>query len=117
MALTAQELIDIIEENLPDNQAIPIAQLRAVLETIVNNTSLAISEVGGILPLKFGMTWIKGKGNVDLGELEEGDELEGVGDLYGDGYWTRVRIHTLPVDEVDPDNSVTVLIGAPIPSP
>lgn len=102
--LSVQELKQYIEDNLPDNEMIPMFVLRDVLDKMVDNVQPGQSFS------KYGYEWIKGKGNSDTVTEEIGDELKGVGDFSPD-YWVHLYIKAVPCTGFD---DCTVLVSAGI---
>lgn len=74
------------------------------LATKVQLTEAALN----ILPKKYGYEWIKGSANVDLINLEVGDELKRVGTLFP-GYWVHLYIKSLPIDTGNPLANVAII--------
>lgn len=112
--MTSTEITAYINEKLPDNQRITAETLRIVLNTISLDI-LSTNSGTNVLPEQFGYSWIKGDGNSDLEDIEEGDELDGVGTLYP-GYRVRLYVHTIPVNQGNPNLTCGVIYSYKIPN-
>jgi len=110
MALNQQQILDLIEAELPDNRKVPISKLREVLAEITEN-SLSENSLSGGKTYWLGYRWIKGNNKTNPNILEYGDELIGVGNYYPD-FVVHLFVKTVIVN--DPLIDIAILSSEPL---
>jgi len=92
MALTEQELLKVIDDNLPDNSYLEIGSVRDVLKTMV--TEIVLLSGGATTLTKDGMTWYKYAGNIDQDNYQLYDIVKGIGTIWP-GYYVEAIVKSV----------------------
>ena len=109
MALTKQELLEIVESNLPDSQKIPMSTLRLVLKTMIENPLADGANISKLY--REGYEWTKGQGNTSETVFQIGDRLSGVGTYYP-GFYVELYCYRQSTNDV---NDLIVTGNEPLP--